>query len=59
MTGYVSSAQLEAHSEVPCFHYVLGMHPDKIRLYAHMTEGQVFFIWEEVWDGGTLKTFFT
>lgn len=58
MTGYVSSAQLEAHSEVPCFHYVLGMHPAKIRLYAHMTERQVLFILEKLWDGGTLKVFF-
>jgi len=37
MTASVSSAQLEAHLEVPCFQRVLGMHPAKIGLYPHLT----------------------
>lgn len=44
MTGSISSAQLEAHLEVPCFQHVLGMHPAKIRLYPRLTRRQVLFM---------------
>lgn len=44
MTSSISSTQLEAHLEVPCFQHVLGMHPTKPNLYPHLTQRQVLFL---------------